>query len=201
MTAADDAQFIALWEQGLPTPEIARRLGITATTAQSRARRFQQRGLIQPRPQGGGEPQVRTPRFLVPTLYGSLELPTLLLALNTPLHPDCGRARAVVDCLVRQGLAAVTIDAFNQLFGAEVMPLRLARDLVDGVPVITPDVAAQHIPLALWHLLRSDQPTRLRRCPECHTYFFDRTRNASQRYCTGRCTSRATSRGYRARQR
>jgi hypothetical protein len=56
MTPADDARFIALWQQGLETAAIAQALGIKATTAQSRAHRLQQRGLIQPRPRGGAYP-------------------------------------------------------------------------------------------------------------------------------------------------
>jgi Mn-dependent DtxR family transcriptional regulator len=45
MTPADEA-FIALWTAGTETAEITRQLGIKATTAQSRAQRLQQRGLI-----------------------------------------------------------------------------------------------------------------------------------------------------------
>src|SRR5262245_61526998 len=60
MSAHDeDATFITLWQTGIETTEIARRLGIKSTTAQSRARRLQQRGLIAPRPRGGEYPSVR----------------------------------------------------------------------------------------------------------------------------------------------
>ena len=48
-----EATFIALWNQGLETTEIAQRLSIPKGTVQSRAHRLQQRGLIQPRPKGG----------------------------------------------------------------------------------------------------------------------------------------------------
>lgn len=41
-------------------------------------------------------------------------------------------------------------------------------------------------------------PRRLRRCLICLAFFYDRTRNASKRYCNPRCASRATSRDYRA---
>jgi transposase len=51
--------FIELWQQGLRTAEIPARLGIKATTAQSRARRLQERGLIQLRPRGGDYPSLR----------------------------------------------------------------------------------------------------------------------------------------------
>jgi DNA-binding Lrp family transcriptional regulator len=57
MTTADEAQFIALWNQGLEIAAIAQRLGIPKGTVQSRAHRLQQRGLIQPRPKGGAYPR------------------------------------------------------------------------------------------------------------------------------------------------
>jgi DNA-binding NarL/FixJ family response regulator len=45
MTPTDEAEFIALWTQGLEIAEIAQRLGILRGTVQSRAHRLQQRGL------------------------------------------------------------------------------------------------------------------------------------------------------------
>jgi hypothetical protein len=59
MTPADEAEFIALWTQGLETATIAQRLGIPKGTVQSRAHRLQQRGLIQSRPRGGAYPSQR----------------------------------------------------------------------------------------------------------------------------------------------
>jgi hypothetical protein len=55
MTPDDEAEFIALWQQGLETAVIAdaQHLGIPRGTVQARAHRLQQRGLIQPRPKGG----------------------------------------------------------------------------------------------------------------------------------------------------
>jgi transposase len=57
MTPAEEAEFIALWNQGLEITAIAQRLGIPKGTVQSRAHRLQQRGLIQPRPKGGAYPR------------------------------------------------------------------------------------------------------------------------------------------------
>jgi hypothetical protein len=57
MTPADEAQFIALWTEGLEIAAIAQRLGIPKGTVQSRAHRLQARGLIQPRPKGGAYPR------------------------------------------------------------------------------------------------------------------------------------------------
>jgi hypothetical protein len=59
MTPTDEATFIALWNAGTETAAIACQLGLKATTVQSRARRLQQRGLIQPRPRGEGYPSLR----------------------------------------------------------------------------------------------------------------------------------------------
>lgn len=49
----------------------------------------------------------------------------------------------------------------------------------------------------LWLLIPEPDP-RLRRCPECGTYFVDNTRNRSKVRCGSRCTSRMTSRAHRA---
>jgi DNA-binding transcriptional MocR family regulator len=59
MTPAEEAAFIALWNAGTETAAIARQLGLKATTAQSRARRLQERGLIRPRPRGRKYPSLR----------------------------------------------------------------------------------------------------------------------------------------------
>jgi transposase len=56
MTSAEEAEIIALREQGLDNAEIAARLGIPRGTVQSPAHRLQQRGLIAPRPRGGAYP-------------------------------------------------------------------------------------------------------------------------------------------------
>ena len=59
MTPAEEARFIALWQEGLTCPEIAQRLGIPPGTARSRAYTLQQQGKIQPRPRGGRRIQAR----------------------------------------------------------------------------------------------------------------------------------------------
>jgi hypothetical protein len=53
MTPDEEAEFIALWQQGLTCPAIAQRLDIPPGTARSRAYHLQQRGLITARPKGG----------------------------------------------------------------------------------------------------------------------------------------------------
>jgi hypothetical protein len=59
VTGNDEARFITMWQQGLETPAIAQALGLSFAAAQSRARRLQRRGLIQPRPRGGSYPSQR----------------------------------------------------------------------------------------------------------------------------------------------
>lgn len=141
----------------------------------------------------------RWPKFLARTVYGTHQLSTILFALNQPRHPDHTDARAVVNILMAQGLSRAAVGAFNRPFGKGKIPLRLYwwRER-DGKSHCRPDVPETRVSFALWHLLTSGGTTRLRQCPECGTYFFDRTRNASKRYCASRCASRATSRQYRA---
>jgi hypothetical protein len=61
MTPAEEAGFIALWQQGLETAAIAAQLGIPPGTARSRAYALQQQGKIQPRPKGGKRRRTNTP--------------------------------------------------------------------------------------------------------------------------------------------
>jgi predicted ArsR family transcriptional regulator len=65
MPPTDEAQFIALWTEGLSTAAIAQRLDIAPGAARSRAYALQQRGLITAHPEGGGgcgpDPRGATP--------------------------------------------------------------------------------------------------------------------------------------------
>src|SRR4030095_7920622 len=53
MTPADEATFIALWQQGRSQDAIAQRLGIPVGTVKSRAHTLAHAGKITPRPRGG----------------------------------------------------------------------------------------------------------------------------------------------------
>jgi hypothetical protein len=53
MTPADEATFIALWQQGLTHEAIAQRLGIPIGTVKSRAHTLAHAGKLTPRPRGG----------------------------------------------------------------------------------------------------------------------------------------------------
>jgi DNA-binding transcriptional MocR family regulator len=59
MTSAGEAEFIALWNEGLEIAVMAQRLDIPKGTVQSRPHRLQQQGKIQPRPRGGVYPSQR----------------------------------------------------------------------------------------------------------------------------------------------
>jgi hypothetical protein len=54
MTPADEATFIARWQQGLAQDAMAHRLGIPRGSVSSRASTLVRQGKIQPRPQGWG---------------------------------------------------------------------------------------------------------------------------------------------------
>jgi hypothetical protein len=53
MTAADEATFIALWQQGASYQELAQALGVPLGTVGSRSAALAAQGKIQPRPRGG----------------------------------------------------------------------------------------------------------------------------------------------------
>jgi hypothetical protein len=56
MTPADEATFIALWQQGLSQDAIAQQLGCPVGTVKSRAHTLAHQGKIQARPRGGAYP-------------------------------------------------------------------------------------------------------------------------------------------------
>jgi hypothetical protein len=56
MTPADEATFIALWQQGLSQAAIAQRLGLPVGTVKSRAHTLAHTGKLTPRPRGGARP-------------------------------------------------------------------------------------------------------------------------------------------------
>jgi hypothetical protein len=132
MTPADEA-LIALWQRALETAAIAERLGLKATTAQSRAHRLQQRGLIEPRPRGENYPTQRRqalPTGVSPDTHESLagvsrRMPTdsppqqnlpprqgemlpLLHDILQELHHLTGRRAARVSIAVSDGVSVRT---------------------------------------------------------------------------------------------
>jgi hypothetical protein len=59
MTPADEATFIALWQQGLSQDAIAQQLGCPVGTVKSRAHALAHQGKLQARPRGGASPHRR----------------------------------------------------------------------------------------------------------------------------------------------
>jgi DNA-binding transcriptional MocR family regulator len=59
MTPAEEAEFIALWEQGVSYRELAQALGCPLGTIASRSAALVAQGKIQPRPRGGAYPSRR----------------------------------------------------------------------------------------------------------------------------------------------
>ena len=57
MTPAEEAAFIALWQQGLSQGAMAQRLGIPVGTVKSRAHTLAHAGKLTPRPRGGAYPR------------------------------------------------------------------------------------------------------------------------------------------------
>jgi hypothetical protein len=79
MTPAEEAEFIALWTEGLTCPAIAQRLNIPPGTARSRAYTLQQQGKLDHRPRGGrrtparqeGTPATPAPRPVQSAVQGA----------------------------------------------------------------------------------------------------------------------------------
>jgi hypothetical protein len=106
MTPAEEAHFIALWQQGLTAEAIAARLGIPPGTARSRAYALQQQGKIHPRPKGGkrvrqGTVQngaedgaVQTPMHGAEPVQTSAELP-----IPAALAAELGRLWTAIEAL------------------------------------------------------------------------------------------------------
>lgn len=82
-----------------------------------------------------------------------------------------------------------------QAHQSKVTWLNRQATLRDSVNVMTAFPPA----LAVWLFLSEPEICkRIRQCPECDAFFLDATRNRSKRRCSVSCTSRATSRDYRA---
>jgi hypothetical protein len=66
MTPADEATFIALWQEGTSQQEIAARFGVPVGTIKSRASALARQGRIQARPKGGAYPHQRHQAAIAP---------------------------------------------------------------------------------------------------------------------------------------
>ena len=91
MTPAEEAEFIALWTQGLTTAAIAARLDIPEGTARSRAYALQQQGKIAARPRGGrrtrrAAPDPQEPPSPSVQSHVSVQNSAELGAVQAPMH-------------------------------------------------------------------------------------------------------------------
>jgi hypothetical protein len=136
------------------------------------------------------------PRLRQKTLYGYLELSTVMDALNGSWEPYQSEVREVVDSLINSN-PRQAVRIFNRHFGDETIHLRLRFWKLGDKFLITDDVPQQLISTALRKLLLSSDPIRMKKCHGCSMYFFDRTRPRNQRYCMPTCQSRETSRTHR----
>jgi DNA-directed RNA polymerase specialized sigma24 family protein len=66
VTPADEATFIALWQQGASQQELAAHLGVPVGTIKSRASALARQGKIQARPKGGAYPRQRRQAAMAP---------------------------------------------------------------------------------------------------------------------------------------
>lgn len=111
---------------------------------------------------------------------------------------DVRRAQELIDPLFdSEGTLRPSARAarqFNLWWEGREVPLRLVFDATSR-PFRS--VVLDSIPYLLWRVLTSEDADRVRRCPQCGRYFFDGTRNQSQRRCSPRCTNRFWNRARR----
>jgi hypothetical protein len=125
MTPAEEQEFIALWNAGTPTAEIAARLGIPAGTARSRAYTLQQ-GKIAARPKGGRRtsPGWRAPLHQCMTVQSSALPP-----IPAVLAGEFKRLWAAVDAL-RQAIRRPVQDPVHD--AVQSLPEPLFDDPIDN---------------------------------------------------------------------
>jgi hypothetical protein len=112
MTPTEEAQFIALWQQGLETAAIAQSLGIPRGTVSSRASALVRQGKIQRRPRGGNYPTARArgrPDGAPPSVQSSADQDSAeqsgAVQPMTALVPSPAVASAAIIDLLRQTLS------------------------------------------------------------------------------------------------
>lgn len=121
---------------------------------------------------------------------------TLYATLNDPQLPYHNTACEIVDTLLEKGLTPEVIQLYNQRAeGITLSPKLLCFETGDGYraePDIqwTPDVMHALMRLLCSKVLIS----RLKKCPECSTYFFDHTKRNNAIYDTRRCAGRVRMR-------
>jgi DNA-binding transcriptional MocR family regulator len=125
MTPAEEATFIALWQQGATHEAIAQQLGCPVGTVKSRAHTLARQGKLQARPRGGAYPHLRAqarpegeggpstghrpPSTIPPSTVDPIPSTVhplhadLTAALTAALQPVLARLEALETGLARQG--------------------------------------------------------------------------------------------------
>jgi hypothetical protein len=104
MTPAEEARFIALWQEGLTTAAIAQQLGIADGTARSRVYTLQQQGKIAPRPKGGRRPRTvqngAEPGAVQRVMHGAVSVQNgAELPVPAAIREELSRLWAAIDAL------------------------------------------------------------------------------------------------------
>jgi len=135
MTPADEATFIALWQQGLSQDAIAQQMGCPVGTVKSRAHTLAHQGHITPRPRGGSPLSRRT--------QARPEDPPA--PVQTPAAPPAPSARPTRDPPAITMVAVPELRELIQRFSG--LEARVAA-LEDGTRAATRDPPAPAIPPA-----------------------------------------------------
>jgi hypothetical protein len=147
MTPTDEAHFIALWQQGRTSGEIAQALGVPLGTVSSRAHALQQQGKIQPRPRGGAYPTQRRQAALAGVSFDtpgvskrvSTDTPRRSARVSTRVSPDTQPLQYLPP---NQGemmpLLTDILQELRQLTSS--LAVRVSTD-TPGVPTDTPGVS------------------------------------------------------------
>jgi hypothetical protein len=152
---------------------------------------------------------VPIPEFLRQTIYGKHAWSVLLEVLWNQQHRDHDAVAEIIDVLIDKGTGLEALHEATQRFtqwarGKPMPPIELGvtTDANGHLMVYEEDEHADPVLLALKAFLMSEASRpRVKRCPECGHYFFDKTKRNNAMYDTRRCASRVRVRRSRANRR
>jgi hypothetical protein len=131
VTPTAEAEFIALWQQGLSHEAIAQQLGCPVGTVKSRAHTLAHQGKIQARPRGGAYPRQQA------LARSEAEGPPSTVHPGTVDGPPSHRPPSTVDHLREDLQAALTMALQPVLARLEALETGLARPRPDDRPPST----------------------------------------------------------------
>jgi CGNR zinc finger len=146
------------------------------------------------------------PEFLRDTIYGKHTWSVLLEVLSNPQHRDHNAVAGIVNVLIGKGTGLEALAEATECFRRwarhkPMPPMELwATTAADGRPIVyEEDENIDPVMLALKAFLMSEASwPRVKRCPECGRYFFDRTKRNNARYDSSTCATRVRGRRFRA---